>query len=42
MPRCEYSELMRVAMLAEVALTTQVVTDRAPLLGILEKAFAPA
>jgi len=30
---------MRISMLAEVAKTAQTVTDRATLLGLLEKAF---
>ncbi|KAI7836008.1 hypothetical protein COHA_010092 [Chlorella ohadii] len=39
MPRADYGELMRISMLAEVAKTAQTVTDRATLLGLLEKAF---
>lgn len=36
---CAAGELMRISMLAEVAKTAQTVTDRATLLGLLEKAF---
>ncbi|KAL4420760.1 hypothetical protein ABPG75_010416 [Micractinium tetrahymenae] len=40
MPRADYGELMRISMLAEVARTAATVTDRATLLGLLDKAFA--
>ncbi|PRW20291.1 hypothetical protein C2E21_9128 [Chlorella sorokiniana] len=39
MPRADYGEIMRISMLAEVAKTAQTVTDRATLLGLLQKAF---
>lgn len=39
LPLVPTGELMRISMLAEVAKTAQTVTDRATLLGLLEKAF---